>query len=116
MSRRPVIALIEDMIDRIQRIERYVEGLDHGTFVRDEKTLDSVVRNLEVIGEAANRLPAEFTQLHSEMPWRRIVGLRHRIVHEYFDVDHDLVWSIITSELPKLKALLVALREKRSGA
>lgn len=110
MSRRPVRLLIEDMLERIQRIERFVAGLEREVFLRDEKTVDSVVRNLEVIGEAASRLPQEFREQHAGIPWRRIVGLRHRIVHEYFDVDLDLVWTIVHAELPPLKAQLRVLQ------
>jgi uncharacterized protein with HEPN domain len=111
MSHRPARLLIEDMLERIQRIERFVAGVERETFLRDEKTADSVVRNLEVIGEAARRLPVEFREQRGGIPWRRIVGLRHRIVHEYFDVDLDLVWTIVRTELPELKAQLLALRD-----
>ena len=110
MSRRPARLLIEDMLERIERIERFVAGMEREAFLRDEKTADSVVRNLEVIGEAASRLPQEFTDQHTGTPWRRIVGLRHRIVHDYFDVDLDLVWTIVHAELPPLEAQLRALR------
>ncbi|MBM3288197.1 MAG: DUF86 domain-containing protein [Candidatus Eisenbacteria bacterium] len=102
MSRRPVGLLIEDILDRIRRIERSVAGLDHYGFLHDDKTIDAVVRNLTVIGEAANRLPREFKSQHPDVPWHRVVGLRHRVVHDYFDVDLDLVWAIVETELPKL--------------
>lgn len=68
MSRRPVQTLLEDMLERIGRIERYAAGLDRAAFLRDEKTSDSVVRNLEVIGEGANRIPPEFREQHPEIP------------------------------------------------
>ncbi len=110
MSRRPIRLLIEDMLERIERIERFVAGLDHKAFLGDEKTIDSVVRNLEVIGEAAGRLPQELRDRHPEIPWRQIVGLRNRIVHQYFDVDLQLVWEIVRVELVDLKRQLSALR------
>ena len=71
---------------------------------------DSVVRNLEIIGEAASRLPQEFKDHHVEIPWSRIIGLRHRVVHAYFEVDLDLVWVIVHGELSSLKAQLLAIR------
>ena len=110
MSRRPTGLLIEDMLERIRRIERSIEGLDHEAFLRDDKTVDAVIRNLTVIGEAANRLPQQFKDRHSDVPWHRIVGLRHRVVHDYFDVDLDLVWAILENELPQLAAQLDAMR------
>lgn len=106
MSDRPVGLLLGDMLERIARIRQYVGDMSREAFLRDSKTIDSVVRNLEVIGEAANRLPSDFCARHPEIPWRRIVGLRNRIVHEYFDVDIDLVWEIVDSELPTLESQL----------
>jgi uncharacterized protein with HEPN domain len=81
MSDRPVGVLLEDMLERIDRIARYRQGLDRDAFVQDDKTIDAVVRSLEVIGEAARRLPAEFKARHGEIPWHQIAGLRNRIVH-----------------------------------
>jgi len=111
MSRRPVEVLIEDMLERVRRIERSVAGLDHDAFLHDDRIVDAVIRNLTVIGEAANRLPQEFKDLHAAVPWHRIVGLRHRVVHDYFDVDLDLVWTIVETELPQLAAQLTAIQD-----
>ena len=117
MSRRPLGLLIEVMLERIHRIQRAVSGMDHDGFVHDDKTIDAVVRNLTVIGEAANRLPREFKERHTRVPWSRIVGLRNRIVHDYFDVDLEIVWAIVETELPQLAAQLVAIRNQPdSGA
>jgi len=122
MSRRPARQLLADMLERIERIARYVAGFDRDAFLSDPKTADSVVRNLEVIGEAAGRLPAAFRERHQEVPWGRIVGLRNRVVHAYFDVDLELVWEIVRVELPELKARLLALpqesldEEEKGGA
>lgn len=103
MSRRSVRILLEDMLERCERIERYLAGLEYEQFLRDQKTADSVIRNLEVIGEAASRLPREFTQARPQVPWRLIVGLRHRIVHDDFDVDLALVFDICRDEVPQLR-------------
>jgi uncharacterized protein with HEPN domain len=102
MSSRSPQCLLEDMQEAIGRILRYVEGLDADEFIADEKTSDAVVRNLEIIGEAANRLPDEFCARHTEIEWRKIIGLRHRIVHDYFGVDLALVWQIATTNIPQL--------------
>mgnify|MGYP001610151524 CR=1 FL=1 len=110
MSRRPVDLLIEDVWEAIEKIERYVSGLDHDAFVKDEKTVDSVVRNLEIIGEATNRLPADFKAKHPQIEWRKIVGLRHRIVHDYFGIDLEIIWEITQKDLPELKSKLAQSR------
>ena len=103
MSRRATPLLVEDIWEAIEKIQRYVAGLDHDTFTKDDKTIDSVVRNLEIIGEAANRLPENFRAQHPEIEWRRIIGLRNRIVHDYFNIDVEIVWEIIRKDLPNLK-------------
>ena len=103
MSERSADLLLDDIYDSIEKIERYINGMTAENFMKDEKTIDAVVRNLEIIGEAANRLPENFTDRHSNIEWRKIIGLRHRIVHEYFGVDLDLVWQIITNNLPEFK-------------
>ena len=103
MSERPVRLLIEDILESIEKIERYTAGISFEEFSIDDKTNDAVIRNLEIIGEAANRLPAEFKDKHSNIEWFKIVGLRHRIVHEYFGIDLGIVWQIVTKDMPLFK-------------
>ena len=86
--------------------------MNHDAFVEDEKTVDSVVRNMEIIGEAANRLPQNFKTQHAEIEWPKIIGLRHRIVHDYFNIDVDIVWQIIQEDLPVFKSKLSLARER----
>jgi uncharacterized protein with HEPN domain len=95
MSRRATPLLIEDIWEAIEKIERYVSGLDHAAFIKDDKTVDSVVRNLEIIGEAAKRIPENIRAQYSGIEWRRIIGLRNRIVHDYFSIDVEIVWEIV---------------------
>lgn len=78
MPKRDADLLIEDMLGAIGRIERYTAGQDRESFLKDDKTIDAVVRNLEVLGEAARQLPEEFVTKHPEIPWRVIAGLRNR--------------------------------------
>jgi len=107
MSKREPSVLLDDIRTSIERIQRYIAGLDEGSFLADEKTADAVVRNLEIIGEAAKQLPAEFKMRHSAIPWPQIAGLRNRIVHDYPGIDLKLVWNILQTAIPKL-ALQVA--------
>lgn len=87
MSKRPVKILIEDILEAINKIERFTTGLSSESFLRDDKTADAVVRNLEIIGEAAGRFPGDYRARDPRISWRKMIGLRHRIVHEYFGID-----------------------------
>jgi uncharacterized protein with HEPN domain len=110
MSKRSPKLLAEDIWESIEKIERYTEGMTQDNFQSDEKTTDAVVRNLEIIGEAASRLPKDFTDQHSEVEWVKIIGLRNRIVHEYFGVDLQIIWQIIQNDLPAFKVSLKKIR------
>lgn len=110
MSKRPIRLLLEDILEAIEKIESYTHNLSQSHFLSNRQAIDAVVRNLEIIGEAANRLPIPFKETHAEIAWVQIVGLRHRIVHDYFDVDLELVWQIIQNDLPKLKPEIERLR------
>ena len=98
--------MIVDIREAIEKIERYIAGMALNNFLNDERTADAVVRNLETIGEATNRLPEDFIIRHSEIEWPKIMGLRHRIVHEYFGVDLEIIWEILQNDLPAFKGLL----------
>jgi uncharacterized protein with HEPN domain len=109
MPKRDPDLLVQDMVEAARKIELYTARLDQAAFLRDEKTIDAVVRNLEVIGEAARQLPEDFTKRHSHVPWNKIAGLRNRIVHDYFGLDLEIIWQIIHHDLPPLKAQLEKL-------
>jgi len=106
MSKRPTDLLLNDIRESIDRIEKYTEGMSLEDFSKDRKTIDAVARNLEIMGEAANRLPDEFKEIHSDVEWYKIVGLRHRIVHEYFGVDLQIIWRILRKDLLELRRSL----------
>lgn len=114
MSKRVVQLLICDMLEAIDRIDMYVRGLTDDQFYKDSKTSDAVVRNIEIIGEAANRLPEDFKSQHVEMDWRKVVGLRNRIVHDYFGIDLQIIWNIIVQDLPELKQILSQFKDEES--
>ncbi|MBM2815398.1 MAG: hypothetical protein HW421_2160 [Ignavibacteria bacterium] len=103
MSERNEQELLIDIIESIEKIYRYIAGLSFEEFIDDEKTLDAVVRNFEIIGEAANRISQDFKRKHQSVEWRRIIGLRNRIVHEYFGIDYQVIWEIIRTKLIDFK-------------
>lgn len=115
MSSRSIKVLLEDMLDAIQQIEVYTAEVDADGFFCDRKTQDAVVRNLEIIGEAAGRLPDAFREEHSDIPWALVRGLRNRIVHAYFGVDLPLIWEVIQDDLPTLRAKLIHLQGDAAG-
>lgn len=103
MSRRNIKFLIEDMLEAIINIEEFTENFDFHGFVEDKKTLFAVHRNIEIIGEAASRIPKEFTDNHPQIEWQKIIRSRHIIVHEYFGIDSEIIWKIITTDLAVLE-------------
>lgn len=80
----------------------YTEDMNYNDFVKDSKTIDAVIRNFEIIGEAANRLPESYKDIHPEIDWHRIRGFRNRIVHDYMGIDFGIVWAIRDQYLNEL--------------
>jgi len=104
MSRRDPRILLEDVLLAIEKVGRFTTGMDQQTFLGDEKTVDAVARNLEIIGEAVRQLPNDFKNAHTDTPWNQIEGMRNRIVHEYFGLDLEIIWQVIQHDLPDLEA------------
>jgi uncharacterized protein with HEPN domain len=102
MSRREPALLLTDICESIEKIKSYISGLTYQEFIDDNKTVDAVVRNFEIIGEAANRLPEEIKDRFPQINWYRIRGFRNRIVHDYMGIDYEIVWTIIENDLEKL--------------
>ncbi|GAC1309367.1 MAG: DUF86 domain-containing protein [Mucilaginibacter sp.] len=102
MSNRQPKLLLEDILESAEKIITYTESLTYDEFIADSKTIDAVVRNFEIIGEAANRLPDELKDNNTEVDWHKLRGLRNRIVHGYFGINYKIIWSIIQEYLFEL--------------
>jgi uncharacterized protein with HEPN domain len=100
---------IEDILESIAKIQRYLDGMDQAGFIRDDRTMDAVVRNFGIIGEAASHLPETLLVAHPEIPWSRMKGLRNLVIHEYFGVSPEILWSTAKEDLPPLVGLLQAI-------
>ena len=98
---------IDDIVEAINKIERYTYGIDFASWQNDEKTVDAVIRNLEVIGEAASRLPVKIQEQYKDVPWSIMKGIRNILAHEYFGTDLEIVWKTIKEDLPLLKKRLM---------
>ncbi len=108
MSKRSPLLLLEDILNACEKIQEYSKNISFKQFEGNDMIIDAVIRNFEIIGEAANRLPDEYKDTHPEIDWHRIRGFRNRIVHDYFGVDLSILWNIKTNNLP---VLLVQIKD-----
>jgi len=111
MSERNWKLFIDDILESIQWIEKYVKGMNYDEFSKDRKTIDAVVRNLGIIGEATNNIPKEIRDRFSDIDWKGLSGLRNRIVHDYFGIDITIVWKIISDEIKDLKGRIAKIKD-----
>ncbi len=95
------------ILDEANEACTYTDGLSFDEFLRDGKTARAVIRSIEVIGEAASKISTEFRQEHPNIPWQKIIGMRNRLIHVYFDIDFNIVWQTVKENLP---SLIVQLR------
>lgn len=92
MPERSAKLYVQDILDAISAIEKYTKGYSRDDFMDDRKTVDAVVRNLEVIGEAARQMPKDVVIQYGDIPWEKIVGMRNKVIHEYAGVDLSILW------------------------
>jgi len=112
MSKRNWKLFLEDILESIELIENYVTNINFEDFKKDRKTVDAVVRNFEIIGEASKNIPEDIRNKHPDIDWKGIIGLRNRISHEYFGISLSVIWEIIKFELPVFKEKIKYLLEK----
>ena len=98
-----------DMLAAAERIRSYTVGLTYQDFLGDTRTVDAVVRNLEILGEAAKQVPESLRSRHPDIEWRKLAGLRDILIHGYFGIDLDIIWDIVDSKLPPLTKQLSTL-------
>ncbi|TAN64286.1 MAG: DUF86 domain-containing protein [Magnetospirillum sp.] len=106
---------IEDILEAIERIRRYTTGMSEDQFVADDRSVDAVIRNLEIVGEAAKRVPPAITERHPEIPWNRMTEMRNILVHEYHSVDPSIIFASARHDLPPLAGPLRALLSGEGG-
>jgi uncharacterized protein with HEPN domain len=109
---------LDHILQAIERIERYTVGKDEAAFLQDEQLQDAVIRNIEILGEAANNIKKTdplLTDKHPEVPWLVMVAMRNRVSHAYFSVDHEIVWTTIRNDLPVMKQQILALVKGLQG-
>lgn len=94
---------LEDMLLAMNRVAEYIKGLSFIEFKRDYKTVDAVIRNFEVIGEASNNIPKEIKNKYPMVPWEEMYLMRNKISHEYFGIDYEILWDVASNYLPENK-------------
>ena len=102
MSKRDDTILLEDIIESIEKINRYTNDLQLSVFLSDEKTQDAVARNFEIMGEAVARMSTEFKTLNEQISWQYLKDFRNILIHAYEIIDYSLVWDTIKKELPSV--------------
>lgn len=103
---------VRHILEAVEKVQRYVEGRDFDQFARDSRTVEAVVWNLMIIGEAARHVPPEVQRAHPEVPWSKMRGMRNQIVHGYDQVDLDVVWRTVRENLAPLPPLLQQVLEE----
>ncbi len=100
------------MLDSVRTISEYTHGLTEAAFRSNRMAQDAIIRRFEVLGEAANQIPEHYRQQHPEIPWGFMAGMRNRLIHGYFLIDFDILWSTIQTDIPSLEVSLRLLRQQ----
>jgi len=114
MSRNEIMYL-QDIAESCEKIVRFTAGLTRSELLRDQKTYDAVVRNLEIVGEAAKHISDEIREQLPNIEWRKVAGLRDMLAHVYFGIDDDILWDVIQNKVPQLAKSTNAFLNKEQG-
>lgn len=107
-----VLDYLDDILESVEKIRRFTEGMSYEEFVDDPKTVDAVLRNFEVIGEAAKNVPDDIRKEYSDVPWSEMAGMRDTLIHGYATVELQIVWETIRKEIPTLRTRIESVRDE----
>ncbi len=103
MKNRDDIGRLQDILDATTRIESYIQGIDKKKFTDDLMRQDAIMLKIEIIGEASRNISFEFQERHPEIPWSQMIGMRNKIVHDYFEINIQTIWKTVKNDIPLLK-------------
>jgi len=103
MKKRDYGDFVQDILDSINDVENFIDGMEFEDFIKDKKTIYSVVRAIEIIGEAAKNVPEQIRTKYPDVPWKQMAGMRDKLIHEYFGVDLEIIWETAKDDVPRLK-------------
>jgi len=103
---------LDDILEAIRNIQEYTRGLTFEEFVKDRKTVDAVIRNFEIVGEATKHIPERIRKKYPKAPWKDMAGMRDRLIHEYFAVKLEVVWKTIKERLPEVRPTIEEVLRK----
>jgi len=103
MIKRVYTDYVQDILDSINDIENFIKGMNFNDFKNDRKTINAVIRSIEVIGEASKKIPKSIRERHPDIPWKKIAGMRDKLIHEYFGIDLEILWKVAKEEIKKLE-------------
>ena len=112
MHERGAKLYLVDIENSLGKIESYTRNLSFDDFVSNQQVIDAVVRNLEIVGEAVRNMPNNIISTHPEIPWEKIIGMRNKVIHEYFGVDEEIVWKTIREDMPVFRSQIARVLEK----
>ena len=103
---RNVLIYIKDILENMHDASQFIEGMSYEQFAADKKTVNAVLRSIEVIGEAAKNVPEHVRAQYPQVPWKEMAGMRDKVIHSYFGVDREIVWLVVTERVPALRPLI----------
>lgn len=109
MSKKEEIFFLKDIQNSLKKILKYTEAITYEEFITDDKTKDAVERNFEIIGEAVKHLSEDFRAQYSHIPFRQVAGMRDKLIHDYFGIDYEIVWTTIKTKLPQFESDIIEL-------